>query len=473
MKGANKAMNKLKKFQAGLTAALFIFTAVSCSSSKKVSSSEQQTTTAEAVTQPTEQPTEKEFHAAETNEKMTLTWLGDYDLNPYGDEKKSTALSLFEDVYGGKINYHNSYANERFTILEMLLDSGETVDMFQYNTEILPYGINKGWFEPLDAYYEQLGMNDGLWDDMTEIIDSLEYNGGHYVIPYSLSEPFLLTYSRKTIQAEGLEDPYTLYKSGEWTWDKFVNMMETFVSNAPAGVYRYGINGEFGEAALTSTGHSVVNNENGRLVNNIDDEQIGKAEELIQQITQKGLYRNNWIGHYAGDGSILFFAMDDWSLYDSNLACPELDLMVVPFPKPANSDKYYNQCQYNARMLVKNSQKGEAVATYIKCERLAATDEKCRESAKNMALVSKADGGFITSEQYDAIQEYLTPSSVFPKFDFAYGMGGGMYGVDSSNNGAPMNVLTTAMLYGTYGSWDSLRDAYRDVISGQIDKYNQ
>ena len=462
-------MNRLKKYQAVLTAALFIFTAASCSSSKKDSLSEESTT--EAVT---EETTENEFQAAELNENMTITWLGDYDLNPSGTQKKSTALSLFEDVYGGKINYVTVYAKDKYSRLVQMINSGETVDMFQYDTEVLPSGIRQGWFEPLDPYYEQLGMNEGLWDDMNGVVEDLAYNGEHYVLPYSLSEPFLLTYSRQTIQNEGLEDPYQLYKSGEWTWDKFVGMMETFVGNAPMGTYRYGINGAFGEAALTSTGHSIVNNENGQLVNNIDDEEIAKAEDLMQEIYQKGLYRNNWIGHYANDASILFFAMGDWALYESNLACKDMDLMAVPFPKPTGAERYCNPCEYNARMLVKNSLKGEAVATYIKCERLVATDEKCRETGKKLALEPKADGGFITSEQYDVIQEYLTPTAAFPKFDFAYGMGSGMYGVDNSNTGAPMNVLTTSFLLGSpYGTWGEMRDAYRDIITAQTDSYNQ
>ena len=49
-------------------------------------------------------------------------------------------------------------------------------------------------------------------------------------------------------------------------------------------------------------------------------------------------------------------------------------------------------------------------------------------------------------EQYDALQEFCTPTSVFPIFDFAYGMGGGVFGTDSSNNGAAMNVISNAFI---------------------------
>ncbi len=468
-------MNKLKKIQAVITAALFIFTAVSCSKSKNKDSETEPVT--EQLT--TEEATEEGFTPAEANEAMTITWLGDYDLNPAEGKERSTALALFEDVYGGKINYVPVYAKDRYTRLSEMVLSGEEVDMFQYETETMPYYVKQDLFEPLDAYYEQLGMNEGLWDNMQDTIEMFAYNGGHYVIPYSIDEPFLITYSRKMMQEENLDDPYELYKSGEWNWDKFVSMMEQFVGNAPMGTYRYGINGDFGKEALISTGHTIVNNENGLLVNNIDDEKIADAEALLQEIAQKGLYRINWIGHFPSDGTILFFAMGDWALKESNALNKDKDLMAVPFPKPEGNDKYYISCDYNARMLVKNSAKGEAVATYLKCERLAAEEPGCKEAAKAAALAegsadSKFEDSYLTEEQYDVIQEYLSSESVCPIFDFAYGMGGGMYGVDSRNNGAAVNVLTTAFLNGTpYGSWEELRDAYKDRIISETEKFNQ
>ena len=93
-----------------------------------------------------------------------------------------------------------------------------------------------------------------------------------------------------------------------------MNMMETFVANAPSGDTRYGINGWFGQAMIQSTGHTVINYDNGVFSNNIDDPEIEKAELLMQDIASKHLYRNEWLGNFPDDQSTLFYAMADWAL---------------------------------------------------------------------------------------------------------------------------------------------------------------
>ena len=49
-----------------------------------------------------------------------------------------------------------------------------------------------------------------LWEDMHETAEIFAYNGNHYVIPYSISDPFVITYSRTLIKSEKLDDPYEL-----------------------------------------------------------------------------------------------------------------------------------------------------------------------------------------------------------------------------------------------------------------------
>ena len=419
--------------------------------------------------------------AVETTEDMTLTWLADYDINPSGSNDRSVALSLFEDVYGGKINYVQTTSDDKFTKLATMILSGDEVDMFPYEWDAVPNGVTKNQYDPLDPYFETMGIEDGLWDDMEDVIDMFEYDDQHYVVPYSISDPLLITYSRKMMQAEGLEDPYELYEDGEWDWDAFMDMMETFVSNAPSGATRYGINGWFGQAIIQSTGHTVINYEGGVLYNNIDDPELEKAELLMQEIATKQLYRNEWIGYFPDDQSTLFFAMADWALGASNAKNEDMDLMIVPFPKSPNADEYYLCCNYGARMLVKNSKKGEAVATYLKCERLAATDDSYKDAAKEKALiVNKTAAGIVTSyvteEQYDALQTYLDPDNVTPMFDFGYGMGDRMYGSGeyTYETRGVMDNLTDALLEGNEAvdSWASLRDAWTGVISEEVDRFN-
>lgn len=479
-------MNKLKKILAGISAMAMMMTAsVSCGKGGDKSSSSESEDNSRYVE-------EDQFSVEVDDEEVksdsdvdisgqTITWLCDYDLNPQNNKDRSVALSLFEDVYGGKINYVQASSEDKFTKLASMIMSGDEVDMFPYEWDAVPNGVVKEQYQPLDPYFDIMGINDGLWDDMEDVIDMFEYNGQHYVVPYTISDPLLITYSRKIMQAEGLDDPYELYLDGEWDWNTMMDMMNQFVSGAGDGQTRYGINGWFGQAIIQSTGHTIVNYEDGKFINNIDDPEIEKAELLMQEIASKQLYNPEWIGCFPDDESTLFFAMADWALGTSNSKNPDGDLMIVPFPKSPEADENYLCCNFAAKMLVAGSTKGEAVATYIKCERLAATQEEYKELAKQKALVvEKTASGitksYVTEEQYDALQSYLDPSNTTPMFDFGYGMGARMYGDGeyTYETRGVMNNLTTALLEGNEAvdSWAALRDAWTGVIDEEIGKFN-
>ncbi len=246
-------MKIIKRFLAGTAATTFMLTAaVSCnkkkSDSKKESGGDPQPTDAAPVEPVTEDP-----------DKMTITWLGDFDLNPDPGEPRSTALALFEDQYGGKINYIRSTPGENLPILDSMIAAGEEVDIFPYYPEYFPQGVIKDRFEPLDPYFDVLEMDSDLWSGMSTVTEAFAYKDQHYVVPYSMSDPLVLTYSRKIMADNGFEDPYKLYTEGKWDWDTFMAMMEKFVSEpSPDWTPKYGIGGSFGQGVIPSAGKTVV-----------------------------------------------------------------------------------------------------------------------------------------------------------------------------------------------------------------------
>lgn len=476
-------MKNLKRFLAGLLSITAMMTAAVSCSDKNSSSSENND----------HYKSEDDFgiSADEGDVKgdndadisgQTIYWLADYDINPTNNNDRSVALSLFEDVYGGKIQYIQTDPNEKFSTLAQRILAGDPVDMFPYEWDAVPNGVTKDQYQALDPYYDILEMDTDLWDDMTDVIDMFEYKDSHYVIPYTISDPLLITYSRKMMQAEGFDDPYELYEKGKWDWDAMMEMMNSFVSNSQSGSTRYGINGWFGQAVIQSTGKTVVSYEDGVFKNNINDPEIEKAELFLEEMATKNLFRPDWVGYFPDDQSTLFFGMANWALGGSNAKNEDADLMIVPFPKSPDADENYLCCNFGAKMLIKNSDKGEAVATYIKCERLAATNEDYKEIAKQKALVveTTASGvkkSFVTEEQYDALQSFLDPNNTTPVFDFGYGMGERMYGDGeyTYETRGVMNNLEQALLEGNSAvdSWASLRDAWTGVITEEVEKFNK
>lgn len=451
-------MNPRRVLAALIASAAVLSCAASCSKKNKNSTpyvSEPESTTAAESSVPVADPGDTE-----------ITWLADYDLNDPGYERP-TALAIFEDVYGGRINYIQTTPDDKLSKLAEMINAGEEVDMFPYEDGVFPEGVCRDLFQPLDPYYEQLGMEEGIWDDMAEVIDMFAYKGEHYVVPYALSEPFILTYSRKLMQSEGIDDPYTLYKEGKWNWNTFMDMINKF-SASETGAHHFGINGFYGEAMLSSTGSTVIGFDGNGFKNNIGDPKIESAEAFMQDIRSRWLYNSNWSDMFLRDQNTLFYASRDWSLPISDRYSADLDIMVVPFPKMPDADKNYINCRANARMLVKTSSKGKAVATYLKCERLAVTELK--DSAKEKSLKE------ITEEQYNAIQDFLDPSKVTPVFDPGYGMSEKMYGngLYTFETRGVMNNITSALLEGgaPVGSWSELRDRMSPMIDEELAKYN-
>jgi multiple sugar transport system substrate-binding protein len=298
-----------------------------------------------------------------------IVWLADYDINPSNNDDRSVALTLFEDTYGASIKWVQTTSSTKFDDLANMIISGDQVDMFPYEWDCLPNGVYKNQYEALDDYID---LDSDLWSGMKDTAESLAYQGQHYVIPYAISDPVCIQYSRTLMEEEGLDDPYELYQKGEWDWDSFLSMMEKFVNNADDGEERFGINGWFGQAVVQSTGKTIVTYDGTTFTNNINDAQIEKAELLLQTIAQENLYDPTWKSYFPEDGLTLFYAMGGtWSLGDSNGKNPDGDIMIVPFPKDPDADNYYACANFAAKMLVKNSEHAEAVATYIKCERIA------------------------------------------------------------------------------------------------------
>lgn len=449
---------------AGILCMSLLFTAVGCSGNKNDSGVDSEESIAETAA-PTEETTE------DPSRGQTIRWLGDYDLNSV--QGRSAALAMYEDFYDGKVEWIPCGYEDKYAVLSSRIQGGDPVDMVAFDARTMPDGVHGGLYQSLDDY---LDFKEDIWKDMLDEIDMFAYHGSHYIVPYDLSDPVLLTYSRTMFEENELDDPYTLYQEGTWDWDAFLQMMDTFVSANESRTKRYGIAGMFGQALVQSTGRTLVEFDGKTFTSHIADAEIEAAENLMSEIRTRKLYDAALYTHFPTSGNVLFFGMGDWSLAASNAKNPDADLMAVPFPKMPESDAHYLSGSFEAKMLVKNSDKGEAVAAYITCERMARTQEEIADAAREMALEKdvSASGqvmGFVTEEQYDAIAAYK--SEIPMLFDYGFGMQA-MQGEASGTfeTRGTMNNLTDGMLlYNT--TWEKLREMYETAIHDVLRPYNE
>lgn len=458
-------IKRLTAMLAAITMLTAVFTA--CSGGSDKSSSEKSSSQAEKATAAS---TEPEINTA----ARSIKWFGSYDINPVGGDDRSVALTLFEDYYGGTVEWIPTTNDTKYDDLSKLILGGEKVDMCMYDEETAVKGIFEKLYQPLDSYID---LDDELWAGMKSVADKMTYKGEHYIVPYSIEDPICLIYSRKIMKENKLTDPYELYKQGKWDWDMFMKMIEKFVTNTDGR----GCTGWLGQALVQSTGKTLVNYDGTKFSNNLTDPDIEKAEKLLESISAGGYFNDSWQTYFPENGETLFYAMAPWALKESNAMNADKDIFIVPFPKMPGADKQYVSCSYGAKMLAAGSEKGEAVAKYIEFERMAVTDETYKGLLKELALTPELNiagekTGFITEEQYNVIQEVTDPSKVEPVFDFGFGMGKKMSGtsIDYESRGAMRN-LTDALITGYDGSpssWEELRDSYTKIVDEEIAKGN-
>ena len=439
---------KMKKMIAVISA-ITVLTGIFTACNKEENSSEDVIESEASVNESSEEKSDKKIDGID----YTIRFISDYDLNPSNGESRSIALTLFEDVYGGKIEWVPTTHDTMYDDLSKAVLGGEQVDMFPYMDNALPYGVSKELFDPLDDY---LDLNDDMWSGIKGLADKMSYNGLHYAVPTNINDPVVLIYSRKAVENIGFDDPYKLYTEGKWDWDTFIKMMKEFEETGCAGF--------IGQGIIQSTGQTYVNYDGSTFTSNLDNEDIQKAGEIVEQISGV-MYDGEW--YDTLDDNILFLGMGSWAIAQSNNANKDADIFFVPFPSADGSGKNIT-ADINSKLLVKGSDKGSAVAAYLTCERAAATEEKYVKAQKDAAIKN----GF-TEEQYNFLEEIKNPDNVV--FDFSYGMSTKISNNTTDyNTRGTINNINDAILTGYADapeSWINIRDSFKKVLESEISEY--
>ena len=220
---------------------------------------------------------------AATLENPNLTYLGFYDMRTAGDIKPG--VKLFEETYGGKIDYYQVAWGERIDKLQMLISSGDSPDLVDKEDIAFPLLISKNVYEDLTDYID---LSQPQWDGYQDLIESYAWNGKHYYYPFTVNAlPNCLIYDKGLFQELGITDPKELYEAGEWTWDTFRDSMVAFTDskeNALGGLY-----GLISNDIFATTGTALIAVDNGKIVNNLSSTNIDRAANFLMDIRKQGL----------------------------------------------------------------------------------------------------------------------------------------------------------------------------------------
>lgn len=228
------------------------------------------------------------------------------------------------------------------------------------------------------------------------------------------------------------DDPAELFKEGKWNWDTFTEMCLDFTD---AESDKYALDGWYYEKALQqSSGVPLIGITDGKLVNNISDPMIAKAQNMMYELQKNNVvypkHENNWKlrgdaeGSGMATGLTLFYPIGLWALENAPSTTVNYgdvskgEVMFVPVPCSADSDKQYIPSRVHGFSIVKNAQNPEGVAAFLECCRYAELDE----AAHQITLDQYKDDYGWTDEMLEMRETIYDLSAQNPVFDFEQGV---------------------------------------------------
>ncbi len=403
-----------------------------------------------------------------------IIWMGTYDLNPDEDEEKSVAMTLFEEK-GGSIKWTKVLDAQKYDKLATAITSGKDVpDIFKYEWIAFPSQVITGMYQSVD---EIVDFDADIWLGVKDTAEQFSLKGKHYVAPISFTVGTLMMYDADIINNEGLDDPYELYKNGEWNWDNWYNIMSDYKANATGDEERYGIVGWFAPQLVQQTGQTLVKYEDGEFKNNLNNADIERAETLLYNMGKEGLVDLNWYNSARScfeAGQTLFYNMGIWAMTGSAGPTADDNWKVVPIPSDPQNDGKYMSSDMLAYMWVKGSTAKEAVKCWYECERVATFDETYKQTSIDKFL---ADNPGWDEEMYQVFLD-ASSSDYISVFDFGYGVSTVLAEDDSAaGKRAPIGALYEDIYKpddtGVQKTWTALKNSYSGTIDSELKIINE
>lgn len=383
------------------------------------------------------------------------------------------------DSYGKIFDYiHISYM-ERYDKLATAIQSGDSPDLYPFEIRDYPYGAVTGRYQPLDSIID---FSSPKWDNSRDIMDQFKIGGKNYCAIYEISFSSLMYYRKSVIEEAGLSDPRKLFEQGKWTWDAFLDMARKFQQS---GDNRYAIDGYNCDAnLLLTTGTPIIDLKNGKLVNNMQSDNVKRAMDFLSTLQSENLRYpfhelNCWSINpksWAWDNTLFFADGGTWTFEDTltkfqkRLDWADDEICVVPYPKDPQSDKYYQNMMHEAYMWCKGSTNKNGVAAWIDCCVTTALDPKTTAGTKELLK----DRYNWTDYNLDFIysQTSLDGSSMLtPVFEFKNGIGTDIAYAGESDS--PVMELTTKVALTGDMTYDQVCNEHFAVIDARVKEINK
>ncbi len=237
------------------------------------------------------------------------------------------------------------------------------------SNDFYPRPVTKNLLMPLD---DLIDFNDPLWDNTREAMEKVKWKEKTYFPIDHVYLYSLFYYNKQMFDDFGIEEtPRDLFMKGEWTWDKFVELANQFVTYEADGttIKTAGFAGG-PDAMHVTTGVELVeyNAKTGYKIN-LKDPKLARYFNMMHDLGMGGTKAWMWPDYWYvafGKGKVAMMTSppDTWTAQDLDAVRKYTD--VVPLPLMEKGGTYYNQVNYQVNYCIPAGAKNpEAAAWWI------------------------------------------------------------------------------------------------------------
>ncbi len=412
-----------------------------------------------------------------------IQWLSWYPI-----DETQAAVELFKAQYGipeeGSTAYGADFANnvfvttkvaygERYDILGAMVASGDSPDIFQFEIGYFPLSAYMNMFQPIDGIVDTTTDD---WAKYREVMDHFMWGGKNWCPIVDINPCYVLFYRRSVCEDAGISDPKTLYDNGEWTWDEFLKMADTFQKS---GDNKFSIDGwNIADYFLGTTGKAMIEiDDSGKLKSNLNDPAIERAMNFVETLAKQD-YRYPWdLNGYSTNfrawmnGDTLFYADGYWVYQEATMqkaiakyGWADDDVFFVPFPRDPSADGNYQLMKQDAYMLVSGAKNIDGYKAWVNCVMQTSKDPDVAAQSREKQI---RDYNW-TEEMLDFIDEIK--ETVTPVWDFKYGVS-----VECAKDGmddSPTRLISAKPYTSSDNTYVQLRAENESKINSDIEAAN-
>lgn len=246
-----------------------------------------------------------------------------------------------EAQFNAKIEvYEISSDQNAETLLRRTLSGEAAYDIYRLGSGEIISLVGQDSILPLNGHFPEQYLED-LANITHQAIEAIEIDDKTYGFMGgnldAIDQLVYLAYNKSMFEAEGLPDPYELYKEGKWDWDAFTDVARSLTAdlNGDGSIDRW--------AYDILKAYGVVLSNDGRWAREVDGTVVYTADEtqVVEAFTKLDEWKPYGKGYGPeafGDQTVAMLYMEQWQLREhlnpsTGAWDIDFDFGIVPMPK--------------------------------------------------------------------------------------------------------------------------------------------